>query len=585
MPTSSRATCRLLLCSILAVHLAAASGSRAHDVEPEGLPEDLPGEAYFDCDEDFAGSFPCRNIALVEFVPLAEFGGGRANDIWGWTDSSTGIEYAIIGVSSGTAFFELGPHGHPTYLGRLPTRTRNSSWRDMKVHENHVYIVSEANRHGMQIFDLTRLRDHSGPPAIFTSDAVYTGFRNSHNIAINEESGFAYAVGTNTCRGGLHMIDIAEPLAPRFAGCFSADGYTHDAQCVIYHGPDAEFQGSEICINSNEDTITIVDVSDKSAPVMLSREPYFSSRYTHQGWLTEEHDYFFLDDELDEYSAGIETRTFVWDMSNLRAPKITGVHLAGSTAIDHNQYVVGNHIFQANYRAGIRILRIGDLAIGELVEVAHFDTSPADDNPQFSGTWSVYPYFESGVIVASDINKGLFVLRPDLDAVSECSDTIDNDGDGLRDHPEDPTCPTPDHPSESVRLDVEFDLGSGWSRERIESPSRGMIQLALLGSETVDVDDIDLNSLRLGPGEAAPAGPNEHAQTTGQSSFNDDPYEDYIIKFRIDEIGVSTGDDEICLEGTIRGERFVSCYSLGEEGHHDDAHEEAGRADGWPPPG
>jgi choice-of-anchor B domain-containing protein len=579
MPISPRATCKPLLGLILATQLLAASTLHAHDVEPEGLPEDVPGEAHFDCEEDLAGSFPCRNISLVEFVPLTEFGGGRTNDIWGWTDPLTGIDYAIVGVTNGTAFFELGPHGHPSYLGRLPTRTVSSTWRDMKVYGNYVFIVSEASAHGMQVFDLTRLRGEPGPPETFTSDAVYTRFGRSHNIAINEDSGYAYAVGTNTCGGGLHMIDISEPLSPRFAGCFSADGYTHDAQCVIYHGPDLEFVGSEICINSNEDTVTVVDVSDKSAPVMLSRKPYFSSRYTHQGWLTEEHDYFFLDDELDERDFGIETRTFVWDVSDLRAPRITGVHRSDSTAIDHNQYVVGNHVFQANYRSGIRILRIGDLSIGELVEVAYFDTSPADDKPQFSGTWSVYPYFESGVIVASDINKGLFVLRPDLTAVPECSDTIDNDGDGLRDYPEDPTCPTPDHASESVRLDVEFDFGAGWTEERIESSSHGMIHLALLGSETVDVDDIELSSLRLGPDAAVPAGPNENAWTTGQTSFSDDPFEDRVIKFRMNEIGVSTHEDEICLEGLIGGESFVSCYSLGEE-HDEEGHHDEGLAPG-----
>ncbi len=569
MASSPRVPSRSGSLMVLLALLAAILPASAHDVEVDGEPEDLPGDEFTACDEGMAGKFPCSNIELVEFLPLGRLGGARTNDIWGWTDPLTGIEYVILGLSSGTAFLELDDHGNPSLLGTLPTRTFVSSWRDMKVYGNHAYIVSEALGHGMQVFDLTRLRAESSGPVFYESDHDYLRFGSAHNIAINEDTGFAYAVGTKTCRGGLHMIDLQEPEAPRFAGCFSTDGYTHDAQCVLYHGPDDEFVGREICFNSNEDTVTIVDVSDKGAPVMLSRSPYFSSRYTHQGWLDEDHHYFFLDDELDERRYGLVTRTFVWDMSNLRTPRLTGRHLSESTAIDHNQYVVGNHVFQANYRAGIRILRTGDLSQAELTEVAYFDTSPADDRPLFSGTWSVYPYFESGFIVASDINKGLFVLKPDLDAVPECSDGIDNDGDGLRDHPEDPTCVSPDHASERVRLDVEIDFEQDPLRLSAKArKSRGRIHLAILGSDTVDVLDVDLGSLRLGPDAAPPSGPNEDAQTTGQRYFDDDDFEDRVVKFRRDEIGLGIDDQDVCLEGRISGDPFVACHPSADHEDH-----------------
>jgi choice-of-anchor B domain-containing protein len=563
---------RVIWFIILLIGSAAVSPTRAHDVEPApGAPPNIPAESHVECVDGLAGSYPCSNIELVGFVPAVEFGGFRINDIWGWTDSESGIEYAIIGTTGGTAFFELNSHGHPIFLGTLPKATFFSTWRDMKVYDDFVFVVSEASGHGMQVFDLTRLRDHEGPPETFASDAHYTRFGSAHNIAINEDTAFAYAVGTNTCSGGLHMVDISDPLAPRFAGCYSGDGYTHDTQCVTYHGPDDEFVGREICLNSNEDTVTIVDVTIKSAPVQLSRSPYLSSRYVHQGWLTENHQYFFLDDELDERNLGINTRTLIWDVGDLRAPRITGVHLANSTAIDHNQYVVGNHLFQANYRAGIRILRIGDLSVGEVSEIAYFDTSPVDDNAIFLGTWSVYPFFESGLIIASDIRKGLFVLRPDLTAVSECSDGVDNDGDGLRDYAEDPTCVSPEHASERIRLDIEIDFGADFDESRIESPSHGEIHMSILGSATLDVSGIDLGSLRLGPLAASPSGPNEYAQTTGQSSFDDDDFDDRVIKFRMDEIGLSSEDSEICLEGLIGEEVFRSCYSLA---HREDQHED-----------
>jgi len=128
--------------------------------------------------------------------------------------------------------------------------------------------------------------------------AHYAEFGSCHNIVINEETGFGYAVGTKTCRGGLHMIDLSIPDKPVFAGCYDDDGYTHDAQCVVYRGPDKRFVGQEICFAYNENTLTIVDVTDKTTPRMLSRVTYDNVHYTHQGWLTEDQSHLLLNVRL-----------------------------------------------------------------------------------------------------------------------------------------------------------------------------------------------------------------------------------------------------------------------------------------------
>ncbi|MCA9939342.1 MAG: choice-of-anchor B family protein, partial [Anaerolineales bacterium] len=279
---------------------------------------------------------------------------------------------------------------------------------------NYAFIVSEASGHGMQVFDLTRLRNVPNPPVTFTEDAHYAGWSNAHNVVINEDTGFAYGVGSSACSGGLAMVNIQNPLNPTNAGCFSSDGYTHDAQCVIYQGPDAAYVGKEICFNSNEDTLTIVDVTNKAAPVQLSRNPYSGSRYTHQGWITDDHHYFLIDDELDEQTFGHNTRTRVFDISSLTAPTLVGYHDGVTPAIDHNMYVVGDYVFQANYRSGLRILDITDVGNANMTEEAFFDIYPSSDSPSFNGAWSVYPYFESGVVVVSGIEQGLFILAPTL---------------------------------------------------------------------------------------------------------------------------------------------------------------------------
>ena len=371
------------------------------------------------CSGGMAGIYPCSRVNLMSFLALADIGGGEANDIWGWTDTLTGKEYAIMGRTNGTSFVDVSDPVNPIYLGNLPPRYAYSKWRDIKVYADHAFIVTEADNSGMQVFDLTQLRMVVSPPTTFSETAHYPDFQHAHNIVINEDSGFAYAVGTNTCNRGLHMINIQTPTNPAFAGCFSADGFTHDAQCVDYAGPDLDHQGKEICFNSNNspNMLTIVDVTNKAAPAMLSRTGYSGSQFTHQGWLTEDHAYFLLGDESDETENPdvTNTRTYMWDVSSLDAPALVGFHDSTTTATDHNLYVKGSYVYQANYQAGLRILNIIDIAYGRLSEQAFFDIYPASDSPGLIGAWSNYPFFDSGIVIVSGIKQGLFILRPNVE--------------------------------------------------------------------------------------------------------------------------------------------------------------------------
>lgn len=375
------------------------------------------------CVDGMADVYPCSGVDLLEVVQLPSIGGGTGNDLWGWRDPVTGKQYALVGRSNGTAFVDISDPENPVYVANLPTHANTSTWRDIKTYQDHAYIVADfAGAHGMQVVDLTVLRNVKAPPVELSNTAHYDGFARAHNVVINEETGFAYAVGGNTCSGGLHMIDIRQPASPTFAGCFSADGYTHDAQCVIYRGPDVKHKGKELCFASNEDTVTIVDVTNKAEPVQLSRNGYEGRGYTHQGWLTEDHRYFVHDDEIDEQMFGHNTKTYVWDLSDLENPVLTGTFLADGLAIDHNQYVKGQHTYQANYRRGLRILELEDPAGGRLSEAAFFDTYPEGDGLSFSGAWSVYPFLGDGLVLVSDINRGLFILRTHL------QETIFEDG-------------------------------------------------------------------------------------------------------------------------------------------------------------
>jgi choice-of-anchor B domain-containing protein len=395
--------------------------------EPQGLEAIVGGPQS--CDDGKAGEFSCSQVDLVSFLPVSAVGGGRGvrlAGIWGWTDPETGKEYALLGRMDGTSFVDISDPANPVYVGDLPKTAQSPGaiWREIKVYADHAFIVADgAGAHGMQVFDLTRLRDVRNAPVTFTVDAQYDHIQSAHNIVINEDSGYAYATGANggteTCGGGLHMIDIHDPKNPTFVGCFSdpttgrqKTGYSHDALCVTYRGPDEEYDGREICFGSNETALSIADVTVKETPIAVAMAEYPNVGYTHQAWLTEDQHYLYMDDELDELNGLVDhTRTLVWDVSDLDDPVLVKEYFnPNTTAIDHNLYIKGDKMYQSNYVAGLRILDIQNPT--EPREVGFFDTVPFGDNGiRFDGSWSNYPYFESGIIAVTSMSEGLFLLR------------------------------------------------------------------------------------------------------------------------------------------------------------------------------
>ncbi len=385
------------------------------------------------CPEEGAvGLFDCDEIELLAYIPPSLLRAGdrargvRANDNWGWTDPETGREYALVGRNDGTSFVDLTDPTNPVLVGDLPKpwgTPPSQLWRDIKTYKNHAFVVADgAGAHGLQILDLTRLRDISPAemPVLFEPDVHYTRIGSSHNIAINEETGIAYTIGGggagDTCGGGLHMIDINDPRNPEFVGCAPTGG-THDTQCVIYRGPDEDYQGHELCMNSNGRTFQIQDVTDKENPVVVGSGSSPNPAYIHQGWLTDDHRYFYQNDESDVIAGNVETtRTLVWDVSDLEDPVLVNEFMGSMPASAHNLYIKGDLMYQANYLYGLHILDISDPENPR--EVGTFDTAPYAEGPGFGGAWSNYPYFESGTIIVTSMQEGLFVLRKRVRPVS-----------------------------------------------------------------------------------------------------------------------------------------------------------------------
>ena len=397
----------------------------AEPVSPGGVPQERLSSIK--CTDDKAGIFPCHRVDLASFVPLSELGGSIwANDVWGWTDPQTGRDYALAKLFEGTAFVDVTDETDPVYLGTLPSPAPNPDdnghiWGDIKTYGNHAFIGSEATGHGVQIFDLTRLRGVTEERE-WTQDGQITDFGQSHNIALNEDSATLYVIGAwkgvtapgcADVDGGPIMYDVSDPAEPQFVGCYGGDGYTHDIHCVDYHGPDVAYRGQEICVASNEDTVTVLDVTDKSDVQMLARAPYETSAYTHQGWFTEDHANFLLGDELDELTGTVgETTTYVWDLEDLDNPKLTGMHGNGNSSIDHNIFIKDGLAYKSNYTSGLRIDDTFKVDQGRLKERGYFDVYPADDSTTFAGTWGNYPFFDSVIVAVTGIEEGLFILKP-----------------------------------------------------------------------------------------------------------------------------------------------------------------------------
>jgi len=375
----------------------------------------IPTERLSDvkCVDGHAGFFPCKNVDLTSFVPASEYRGGRLNDIWGWYDKMTKREWALAGSTRGLLFFDVTNPSKPVYYGNLIKPENALIWQDVEVYKNHAFVVCDLSPCGLQIFDLTRLRKAQGSQT-WAPNIVYPLTMTNHTIDINTKTGYAYLNGGlgSIANGSPVVFDISNPLMPVPLGVTHDDGYTHDSHCRIYKGPDKDHRGGEICFNANEDTVTIFDMTSKINPTRLARVTYENATYTHQAWLTKDHSHILVADEIDEQDHGINSTTYIFNVSDLEKPKYVGKYVADTAAIDHNNYIIGDTNYAAKYTAGLRVEDISGVAKGKIREIGYFDVVPDSDLPDYDGAWSVYPFLPSGNVLISAMGQGLFVVKP-----------------------------------------------------------------------------------------------------------------------------------------------------------------------------
>lgn len=350
-------------------------------------------------------TFPANNVSLLAWFPLATFGNhSSGNDCWGYV-SPSGREYALVGLSDGTAFVEVTDPGQPVIVS--VQSGPNSLWRDIKVYQDRAYAVSEGGS-GIQVFNLSQI---DNGVVTFVTTVTTGGTTATHNVAIDEVSGFLYRCGGGS--NGIRIYSLANKDNPTFVGEWN-NRYVHDAQVVTYTsgtyaGKQVAFCFSESTSGGGSPAVDILDVTNKGSITSFSQAGYSNAVFSHQGWLTTDRKYLYVDDELDESSFGTNTTTRIINVTNLSAPFFTGTFSSGLPAIDHNLYVRGNMIYEANYRSGLRVFDATNPTAP--TQVAWFDTYPEDDQATFNSLWNAYPFLPSGTIIGSDLEKGMFVWR------------------------------------------------------------------------------------------------------------------------------------------------------------------------------
>ncbi|MEO7454098.1 MAG: choice-of-anchor B family protein [Fimbriimonadales bacterium] len=351
--------------------------------------------------------FTFNKVRLAARIDLTTtgFNANSGNDCWGYV-SPSGREYAIMGCSNKVAFVEITNPDAPVYFDSIPHGS--STWGDITVYQNVAYVVTERSGSGIQVIDLANIDATSNRVSLVrTIDTV----GQSHNVRSDNDSGFLYTVGSRESSGTTTCWSLADPRNPVRVGANSMTGniYTHDAFIFTYP-VGSVYAGRQILFSSSAfDAVTIWDVTNKNNPFLINTMHYPNEGYTHQSWMSEDMRYMYLNDEFDETTFNITTRTIVFDIENIETGAYVANYTNGNTSIDHNLHIRDGYIFASNYTSGLRIFS-SHLDPLSPTEVGWFDTHPEGDVPEYEGAWSNWCYFPSGTIIVSDINRGLFVL-------------------------------------------------------------------------------------------------------------------------------------------------------------------------------
>ena len=354
----------------------------------------------------YPNNFNSIDINLNRLSQTDEF--TQYNDIWGFVGKD-GLEYAILGTTTGTAIYSLKDPKKPKRDTFIPGST--SIWRDMKSFKNHVYVTADQGNQGVLIIDMT-----NAPSKItykYSRLAAPTPVNpgnvgNCHNLWIDEK-GFMYLSGCSPQSGGVLIYDLnINPDEPAFVGASEAV-YSHDN----YVRGDTLYSAEIYAGN-----FSVYHIKDKKNIIKLASQPT-TTRFTHNVWLSDDHKYLFTTDEkpqgkVDAYSVSNPLQIKL--LHSFRPPV-----LLNQNSLPHNTHFIKNNkgrfIVTSWYDEGVSVADVSDPT--NMVEIAIGRTTKGGN-----GCWGAYPFLPSGLILASDMDNGLFIYEPNYVAASRLEGII-----------------------------------------------------------------------------------------------------------------------------------------------------------------
>ena len=352
------------------------------------------------------------SMAAVAFVPIADMLTNKVNDIASWHDADHGQSYVLVGCENGTAFFRLLPGARPMFMGKLPSASIGSLWRDIKVVHDHAYVVSEAAAHGMQVFDLGHLATWSplDGPLVWDADTVIQSPSTAHNVVAFEAQSQVILVGSNWLEGGPVIFDVTAPGEPLLVGGASEWGYMHDARLSCTMNTMQSTSANRFCLRL-EERLWIAG----HCPAMFNcwAPPYPQAEYAHQVWVAEGHDHAFwamswMRPTMASPHGPSWLTSSIWTTRHCRDPRVAAHCLFGP-----QQYGHGEWLFQSNYNAGLRMLSDAWPSQPTLTERGHLTLwqAPMSLVLKVLGRMILE---EEGVVAFSSIFEGLWIVRPEF---------------------------------------------------------------------------------------------------------------------------------------------------------------------------
>lgn len=336
------------------------------------------------------------NASLVANVDERNTGSRSYNDIWAYEDA-TGREYAVMGAKNGTIIYDLSDPTAPQEIAFVPGAS--SIWRDIKSFGDYLYVVADRGQDGLLIINMENAPDtvtwEFWKPTL-TAGLDTRVLEKCHNLYIDEQ-GICFIAGCNLNSGGVLMFDVAStPGTPQYIGP-ATFRYSHD----VFARGDTLYSA-----DLTNGFFSLTDVSNKQSPDLLAFQQT-TRNFTHNVWPSDDNQYLFTTDERP--NANVDA----YDISDLDNIQLLDTYrplaTEGQGVIPHNVHFFDDYLVISYYADGVKIVDAS--RPDNLIEVGAYDTSP--NTGSGDGCWGVYPYLSSGLVLASDMDNGLFVLEVD----------------------------------------------------------------------------------------------------------------------------------------------------------------------------